>query len=155
MLSLRAYDTLRDHHTITRQARGRRIELADPGRSLLLAKPTGAIPHKGGFHFDVDSLEYRVLAEWISAGAPGPSADDPRLQRMEVLPAQSILQPGDKQQMVVRAYYSDGRVEDVTRWARFTSTNEAVGTINQAGQVDVVGYGEGAVTAWFASKIVV
>jgi hypothetical protein len=154
-LSLRGYDTLRDHHTITRQARGRRIELADPGRSLVLAKPSGGLPHKGGLRFDVDSLDYRVLAEWISAGAPGPSAADPQLDRIELLPERAILQPGDSQQMLVRAYYSDERIEDVTRWAKFASTNEAVGSIGQQGQVSVIGYGEGAVTAWFASKIVV
>jgi len=154
-LSLRGYDTLRDYHTITRQARGRRIELADPGRSLILAKPSGALPHKGGLRFDVDSLEYRVLAEWISAGAPPPSDDDPRLQRIEVLPERVTLQPGNQQQMIVRAYYSDGSVEDVTRWAKFTSTNESVAAIDELGNVNVMGYGEGAVTAWFASKIVV
>ncbi|MCA9108094.1 MAG: S-layer protein, partial [Planctomycetales bacterium] len=76
-LSLRGYDPLTDHHTITRQARGRRIELADPGRSLLLTKPTGALPHKGGVRLEVDSLEYRILAEWIAQGAPGPATDDP------------------------------------------------------------------------------
>ena len=31
---------------------------SDPGRSLLLTKPTGAMPHKGGVRFDVDSPEY-------------------------------------------------------------------------------------------------
>ena len=37
-LSLRGYDSETDYLSITRQARGRRIELADPGRSLILAK---------------------------------------------------------------------------------------------------------------------
>jgi len=153
-LSLRGYDTPTDHHTITRQARGRRVELADPGSSLLLAKPSGAMPHKGGLRFDTTSREYRVLAEWISAGAPGPSAADPQLERIEVLPQRALLQPGDRQQMLVRAFYSDGHSEDVTRWAKFTSANEAVATIGDQGEVTVMGYGEGAITAWFASKVV-
>ena len=153
-LSLRGYDTVRDFHTITRQARGRRIELSDPGRSLLLAKPSGAIPHKGGLRFDVDSPEYRVLAGWISAGAAPPREDDARLQRIEVLPQKVLLQPGDQQQILVRAHYSNGHRADVTRWAKFASANEAVATINDTGQLSVVGSGEGAVTAWFASKIV-
>ncbi|MBP86216.1 MAG: S-layer protein [Planctomycetaceae bacterium] len=154
-LSLRGYDTNRDHHTITRQARGRRIELADPGRSLLLAKPTGALAHKGGMRFEVDSLEYKVLAEWISAGAPSPAADDARLERIQVLPERSILQPGDSQQMIVQAFYADGRIEDVTPWAKFASTHEAVASVTPQGEVSVMGYGEGAVTAWFASEIVI
>ena len=61
--------------------RGRRVELADPGRSLILAKPSGAIPHKGGVRFATDSREYRILADWIAAGAAPPSDADPRVER--------------------------------------------------------------------------
>ncbi len=57
---------------ITRQARGRRVVPSDPGRSLLLTKPTGAMPHGGGLRLDVGSLEYRVISEWIAAGMPPP-----------------------------------------------------------------------------------
>src|SRR5580658_5541112 len=69
-LSLRGYDPEADFLMITRQSRGRRIVPSDPGRSLFLLKPTGAVPHKGGLRFQVDSHEYRVLAEWIAAGQP-------------------------------------------------------------------------------------
>src|ERR1700722_15997669 len=78
-ISLFGYDPEGDFLAITRQARGRRIVPSDPARSLLLTKPTGAIPHKGGVRFDVESLEYRVLADWIAAGMPAPQASDPRL----------------------------------------------------------------------------
>src|SRR5687768_12485374 len=47
-LSLRGYDDEGDWRTITRHAGGRRVMADDPGRSLLLLKPTGAVPHKGG-----------------------------------------------------------------------------------------------------------
>jgi hypothetical protein len=153
-LSLRGYDTMRDFQTITRQARGRRIELSDPGRSLILAKPSGAIPHKGGLRFKVDSLDYRVVSEWIAAGAKPPTSDESRLDRLEVFPKRAILSPADEQQIIVQAHYTDGRVEDVTRWAKFDSANEAVATVDTTGSVTVVGFGEGAVTAWFASKVV-
>jgi len=152
-LSLRGYDADTDHHTITRQARGRRIELSDPGRSLVLAKPTGALPHKGGLRLDPGSLDYRILAEWISAGAAGPTDADAHLDEIEVLPRRACLQPGDHQRLVVRAHYSNGVVSDVTRWTKFSSTDETVSVVDDSGQVSVVGYGEGAVTAWFASKI--
>lgn len=154
-LSLRGYDPGADWHTITRQARGRRIELADPGRSLILAKPSGAIPHKGGVRFEVDSLEYRVLSEWIAAGAAPPEENDPRLERLEVLPADVLLEPAVEQRLIVRAHYSDGRVEDVTRWAKYASTDEEVAKINDHGLVTGVGYGQGAVTAWFSSQIAI
>ncbi len=69
-LTLRAFDPVADYFYITRQARSRRVVLSDPGRSLVLLKPTGAVPHKGGVRFEVDSPEYAVLAEWLAAGAP-------------------------------------------------------------------------------------
>ena len=153
-LSLRGYDTHRDHHTITRQARGRRIETADPGRSLILAKPTGAIPHKGGLRFKTDSMNYKVLSEWIAAGATAPAEDDARLDRLEILPERTVLKPGDRQQLLIRAHYDDGHVEDVTQWGKFTSANEAVATVDDTGMVTVVGYGEGAISTWFSSRIV-
>ncbi|REK27634.1 MAG: DUF1553 domain-containing protein [Planctomycetota bacterium] len=152
-LSLRGYDTEHDYLTITRQARGRRIELADPGRSLLLAKPTTAIPHKGGLRFEVDSYEYQVLARWIAQGATAPSGDDPHVERIEVGPEHSTLQPGDVQQIRVTAFYDDGSQRDVTRWAKYTSANETVAKIDEAGSMAVSGFGEGAVTAWYQSKI--
>ncbi len=69
-LSLGAFDPLADYFTITRQARARRVVLSDPGRSLVLTKPSGAVPHKGGLRFSVDSPEYRVISEWIAVGRP-------------------------------------------------------------------------------------
>ena len=74
-LSLRGYDPDADFHTITREARGRRVELSDPGRSLILAKPTGALPHKGGLKLKTTSRDYRVISQWIADGAEGPNAN--------------------------------------------------------------------------------
>ena len=154
-LSLRGYDPEFDFFSITRQSRGRRVVPDDPGRSLLLTKPSGAIPHKGGLRFQPDSREYRVLAEWIAAGHPGPAPEDPRLERLEILPTQAALRPQETQQLVVRAHFSDGRAEDVTRWAKFTSTNATVANVSEDGQVSVIGHGEGAVVAWYLSQNVV
>jgi len=154
-LSLMGYDIEADFQTITRGVRGRRIDLAQPAHSLLLTKPTAATKHKGGKLIDTKSLDYRILAEWVAAGAPGPKAEDERVRRIEVLPSLSLLKPGERQQLMVRAHYSDGRVMDVTRWAKFTSSNEAVATVDpKLGLVSVIGHGEGAVTAWFDSQIV-
>ncbi|HWE40828.1 MAG TPA: Ig-like domain-containing protein, partial [Isosphaeraceae bacterium] len=124
-LSLRGYDPAADQFTIVKQDRGRRVELPDPGRSLVLAKPSGAIAHKGGVRFAPGSLEYRVLAEWIGAGAPPPDEDDPRVTGLEVDPERSTHRVGQTQQVLVRARYSDGRAEDVTRWVIWSSTDES------------------------------
>ncbi len=153
-LSLRGYDTDRDYWTITREARGRRIELLSPARSLLLTKPTGAVSHKGGVRFDPDSLEYRVVLEWLQAGADPPGGHDPVIERLEVLPSRSVHAVDEDQQLIVLAHFSDGHTEDVTRWAKFTSTNTAVADVDDAGRVRVAGHGESAILVWYLSKIV-
>ena len=152
-LSLRGYDAIADYKTITREARGRRIELSDPGRSLILAKPTGALPHKGGLKLDVDSRDYRVLSQWIADGAPGPLESDPKLENIRVLPESAKLSQGDHSQILVQAQYSDGRVVDVTHWAKFSSTDESIASVDEAGLAKVQGSGEGAVLVWFGSKV--
>lgn len=154
-LSLRGYDPDADFRTLTRQARGRRIVPSDPGRSLMLTKPSGAIPHKGGLRFDVDSLEYRAIAEWIAAGHPAPSDDDARLKQLEILPTASQQKKGASQQMVVRGHFSDGHVEDVTRWCKFTSANATVASVDDRGLVAITGSGEGAISAWYLSQNVI
>ncbi|MEX2561501.1 MAG: Ig-like domain-containing protein, partial [Pirellulales bacterium] len=150
-LSLRGYDPAGDFQVITRQAQGRRIVPSDPGRSLVLTKPSGAVPHKGGLRFRTNSLEYRVLAEWIASGTPPPVDSDPRIERLEILPAATVLKPEMTQQLVVLAHFSDGHTEDVTRWAKYTATNESVAQVDETGNVRVMGFGEGAITAWYLS----
>jgi hypothetical protein len=154
-LSLRGYDNEGDWRAITRNALGRRIVLSDPARSLFLLKPTGAVPHKGGKRFEVDSLEYKILSEWIAAGTPPPQASDPRINRLEVAPNHATLQPGDKQQLVVRAYFTDGTMQDVTRWVKYTDANATVTVADDLGEVKVIGFGEGAITAWYLSRIAI
>lgn len=154
-LSLRGYDDDGDWKSITRSALGRRIVLSDPARSLLLLKPTGAVPHKGGTKFEVGSLEYKILSEWIAAGAPPPRTDDARITKLEVSPEHATLKPGDHQQLTVKATFSDGSVQDVTRWAKFTDANASVTTVDETGNVNVTGFGEGAITAWYLSRIAI
>lgn len=153
-LSLRGYDPPTDFFNIVQQDRGRRVEFGDPGSSLLLSKPSGGVPHRGGIRFETDSLEYRILSEWIATGATGPAATDPELTRLEIFPERTRLRRGDKQPLLVRATYSDGRTEDVTRWVIWTSANEAVCRVSPTGEIEVIGPGEGAVSAWFSSQLV-
>jgi hypothetical protein len=152
-LSLKGYDSAADFKSITREARGRRVELSDPGRSLVLAKPTGALPHKGGLKLDTSSRDYRVISNWIASGAKGPQDDDARLQSITVSPESALLKPGDTSQILVQAHYDDGRIVDVTHWSTFTATDEAIASVDKFGQVAVRGSGEGAVLVWFGSKV--
>jgi len=152
-LSLRGYDTEADFLSITQKARGRRVELSDPGRSLILAKPTAALPHKGGLKLAVGSRDYQVLSEWVAAGANGPSEADAELERISVTPEAALLKPGDRFQVLVRAHYSSGVTVDVTHWSQFSATDEAIATVDKAGVLTVQGSGEAAVLVWFGSKV--
>ncbi|MEO7297776.1 MAG: DUF1549 domain-containing protein, partial [Verrucomicrobiota bacterium] len=154
-LSLRGYDDDTDYLTLTRHALGRRVNLADPGRSMLLTKPTAAVPHKGGKKFEVDSIDYRVLSEWIAAGAPGPKKEDPRIEKIEIIPDHVVLKPDANQQLLVRATFNDGHTEDVTHWVKYTAANATVTQVDDNGLVKVVGNGEGAITAWYLSRIAI
>ncbi|QEG24651.1 DUF1549 domain-containing protein [Mariniblastus fucicola] len=152
-LSLHGYDPKSDHFNITREARGRRLEPSDPGRSLLLTKPTGVVPHKGGVRFLEDSDAYRILQAWIASGNSAPTPADPEVLRVEIKPDASTIKKGDAENLRVVAHFSDGTDRDVTPWAKFTSANGAVTEVDQAGRVSVIGHGESAVTAWYSSKI--
>lgn len=152
-LSLRGYDHEADHFALTRQARGRRIDREAPARSLLLLKPTAVVGHGGGRKVDVDSPEYRILAGWIADGAPPAASADPLIRRLEVLPAVSVLQPGDRHRLLVRARYSDGSTRDVTRWAKFTSSEGLVAAVDADARVRVAGHGEAAVSVWYSDLV--
>jgi hypothetical protein len=152
-LSLRGYDPEVDYDTLTRQAVGRRVSLAEPSASLMLLKPAFAIPHGGGKRFSKESLEYRILSEWIGAGAQAPSAKDPEVTGLEVFPSAATLVTGADQQLVVRAKYSDGRVEDVSHWVKYSSNNEGVATVDDNGRVKMNGPGEVAITLYYSSRV--
>ena len=152
-LSLRGYDADFDYHAVTRQARGRRVVRSEPTRSLLLTKPTATVKHAGGERFGLNSVEYKVLLEWIASGSEGPSEADPQIERIEMMPSAAVHKVGDEQQMVVQAYYSNGDVRDVTRWVKFSTSEDGVAKVDANGRVSVVGAGEAAINAWFDSQV--
>jgi hypothetical protein len=152
-LTLRGYDPEVDYDTLTRQSLGRRVSLADPANSLMLLKPTMAVPHGGGKRFGPNSLEYRVIGEWIAAGAPPPADRDVQITGLEVFPASVTLKPNAQQQLVVRAKYSDGIVSDVTRWVKFSSSDEGVASVDDDGLVKMNGSGDAAITLWYQSRV--
>jgi hypothetical protein len=152
-LTLRGYDPDADYDTLTRQSLGRRVLLSDPSHSLMLLKPTMAIGHGGGQRFKTDSQEYRIISQWIAAGAPAPKETDPTVVSLEVFPAKATLRINDRQQLVVRAKYTDGDVRDVTRWVKFSSSEEAIASVDDLGHVKMNGPGEAAITLWYQSRV--
>ncbi len=152
-LTLRGYDPNADHSALTRQVLGRRVVPSVPAQSLILQKPVMAVAHGGGMRFKPNSAEYGIIAQWIAAGSPSPTGKEPEIQRLEVLPAEALLRPGLEQQVVVRAHFSDGHAEDVTRWVKYGTSDEGVAAVDDEGKITVKGHGEAAITLWYLNKV--
>lgn len=154
-LSLRGYAPEWDHEWITQEVSGRRIDLGFPENSLLLAKPSGVIPHDGGVRFRPDSRMWTTLRDWIAARAPAISADESNVDRLEVLPGDCVMTPGETQQLLVRAHYANGRVRDVTWLAQFFSNDETTVSVKTTGLVKSLRSGEAGVRVHFQGLVTV
>jgi hypothetical protein len=152
-LSLRGFDPTFDYVQIVQSAEGRRVVLSDPERSVILQKPTLTMEHGGGQRFSVHSRSYNILKEWLEDGAPGPNPQDAHATGLEVWPAQRLMTPGDQQQIVVRAQWSDGRSGDVTALAQFDSLNDAVAAVTGNGLVTAKEPGETHIMVRFGGQV--
>ncbi len=135
-LSLLGFEPVLDYESLVNEARGRRLFLAAPERSLLLLKATARVPHGGGRRLDEDSDDYRILRDWIALGATAPHPDDPRLERIEMSPQERILRTNSPQQLLVTAYFSDETSRDVTRQAVYQSNDPDIATVEPDGLVN-------------------
>ena len=125
-----------DYEPIVRGARGRRVNLVEPDKSLLLLKATGKLNHAGGERFRPDSADYRTLRRWIAAGAPYDPEKDVRLTGLSVGPTQIFFpKVGAATPLKVVATFSDGSRVDVTREASYESTDTAVASVDPAGRI--------------------
>jgi hypothetical protein len=152
-LSLFGFDPAGDHHRLTREFPGRRIDLGSPRESLLFLKATGAVPHTGGRRFAPDGDPAEMLARWIAAGAPDdpgpdPAASVPRLEALDLYPPTSLLEgDGARQRLVAVARFSDGTDRDVTDLAWYGTNNDRVARVAVDGRVTGGSRGEAFVMA--------
>lgn len=154
-LSLRGYAPELDIVSITRQLGGRRISREMPENSLLLRKPLAEVPHRGGKRLDRGSREYAILLGWLKQGTPGPTGKEAALAKLEILPGDRQMKPQEKQRLLVRATFADGRVEDVTERALYNSNDVALATVDESGLVTMQRAGETAITAKYMDKLAV
>ena len=148
-LSLRGYDPLYDVRALTDDNAARRINLASPDDSMMLTKPTGAVPHVGGALIQAGEPYYEVLRAWISDGAKL-DLTTPRVTKIEVFPVDPVIQRiGTKLQLRVLATYTGDEVKDVTREAFLESANAEVAVAGRAGLMTAVRRGEAPVLARF------
>lgn len=141
-LSLRGQDPQADLEVLSRDWLARRTNTSAPDQSLLLLKATMQIAHEGGRRFAVDSAEYNVLRDWISAGMAADASGTRRLTSLAVEPAELVLTgPEWTSAVQVQAQYSDGSVEDVTSRAVY-EVGQPVIDVSADGRVRGRGRGE-------------
>ncbi len=115
-LSLRGYDPRFDYEALLYDLAGRRFNRADPGRSLMLAKPSQEVAHGGGRRFAKDSDYYKTIFNWIAQGIPyGDPATDTvvelRAEPQEIF----MTRPGEDSDAQGRRPLPDDQMRDVTR----------------------------------------
>jgi len=160
-LSLFGYNPQADYESITRDSTGRRLQPLQPAQSLLLLKPTQTVPHGGGRRLSTDEPEYARLARWIEQrclpSPVSPSGTSPAsLDRLTVYPPQRAMRPGDLQQLVATAFFSDGSQRDVTRLTQFRSNKSTIADVDPWGMVTANDrLGETAIVAVFSGQVAI
>ncbi len=152
VLSVVGFDADLDYNSMVRDRLQRRISMVQPEESLLLMKPTLQVVHGGGKKLATGSTPYNTLLAWLKSGAPGPNADAPFVKRVLVEPKERIAKVEETQQLRVIAEYSDGSVRDVTGWAKFDSTDDAVLSVTSDGLVTVEGRGQAPIMVRFEGQ---
>jgi hypothetical protein len=138
------------YQVLTSEVKGERsprIDTADPHKSLLLLKATNSVPHGGGKRFDRESPEYAKFLEWIRSGAPfgqEPRSEN-RVVKLEAFPATLAMEKNGIERLKVTARFADGRNEDVTSRALFTSNDKEIASVEEDGTVTGKSLGETAV----------
>src|SRR5687767_10318315 len=137
-LSLRGYDPQFDYESLLYDLAGRRFNRADPGRSLMLAKPSQEVAHGGGRRFAKDSDYYKAIYNWIAQGVPyGDPAKDTVVE-LRAEPAEILMtKPGETTSLKVVVRYQDDQVRDVTRETAIESNVPDVARIEAATPVDM------------------
>ena len=145
-LSLRGEDPDFDYGALTRDQLGRRIDRLEPGRSLIVLKPTGGLAHEGGQRFSRHSIEAASLIRWIASGARDDGPSSPKVKRLRIFPADRVTAPGETaQQLVVTAELEDGSTRDVTRQAAYDLSDPTRFEVTVDGLVHARGPGEATI----------
>ncbi|WP_309717790.1 DUF1553 domain-containing protein [Armatimonas sp.] len=153
-LSLFGYEPKIDRIALTRDGFSRRVNTMEPAESLMLKKPTLAIPHVGGKRLRVGDTRYTTLNQWIAEGAEVgvPSAS---VAKIEVTPGgRRVLEaPYKNQQLSVIAELTDGTKRDVTALATYESSHPSVASVDADGKITGKSRGFAAVSVRYLDKV--
>ena len=153
-LSLLGSSAATDHATIVNQLQGRRVNLVDAQRSLLLLKPSEHLGHEGGLALDENSAEYDLVKAWISQG--GKRLQAKRLTELVVSPDMTVMErPGESVDVSIKASFDDGQTIDVTKSTVLTANDpDAVKIDHETGKLTVNRRGIHVVIARFLDRVV-
>lgn len=151
--SLRGDDPVYDYAALIQDAGGRRVNMFEPDRSLLLLKATQSLAHEGGKRFSADSWEYKVVRDWIAQGAKLNIPGEITLTKLEVTPREQILvEPANKVQLKATVTFSDGSQRDVTSQAVYESAEVGQVKLGREGQVERLKNGESTILVRYLNK---
>jgi hypothetical protein len=152
-LSLRGYDPQFDYEALLYDLSGRRFNRADPGKSLMLAKPTQQVAHQGGLRFEADSRYYKTIYNWIAQGVPYGDPVRDSVDVLEVEPKDIFMdKPGLNATVKVMAKYKDGTTRDVTADANVESNIPDVAKVSDDGKVTGDRTGEATLLVRYQGK---
>lgn len=145
-LSLRGQNPEQDYFTLARDLGGRRVNVLTPESSLLLQKPTAAVPHQGGKRFEPGSRAHSILSRWIAAGMPRDADDAPAVTSLQVTPdLATVYAPQQSARIQAVANFSDGSTRDVTELCVFEPSSLSV-RVSASGVVTADRGGSSSVT---------
>ena len=153
-LSLWGFDPVSDQYTIINEEFGRRVNLIEPEKSLLLAKPRNDVAHEGGLRLRDSDIEHEVLVNWIKSGCHV-EEKAPRCTGIRLTPGEDIAlnRPHHTQQFRVVAMFDDGSSKDITHLASYESSDEKICRVSRHGLAVGMGRGEAAVIVRYLEYI--
>lgn len=154
-LSLFGHDPEQDFQVVTRGALGRRIDIADPDRSLILLKASGQVAHGGGKRFDNGSWQYGVLRAWIAQGG-GRTPGSGSVKALSIEPPEHTFQrPGQITSLQARAQFADGTAADVTPFCDFRAKDDSIAEVTALGEVRGLSPGDTPIIVSFRGNLAV
>ncbi len=167
-LSLFGYDPEKDYAAISRDLLGRRVNLVDPDRSLILLKATGQVTHGGGPRFAVGSWQYQVFREWIANGTPRQKSSG-TVAALTIQPEGfAFIKPGETSHVRLQARFAlpplspsegergrgeGGPEEDVTAFCDFRIQDDAIAEVAPSGEIKALRPGDTVVVATYRGNV--
>ena len=103
----------------------------------MLQKPSDEDNHGGGLQLPENSADYDTILNWIKAGASlhAENHETAGIERLEVFPTEVVIERSGQRQLLVTAYHTDGRQEDMTSQVRYESLNPDIAQVGPEGNI--------------------